>query len=222
MTFKIVREKESRIKETMRIMGMTDAPYWLSWLCFYTLINTIVTTCSWLVLIIKVIKFSEPFYIWLFFWLFGQAVFGQIVFLQSLFAGSKYAGIVSTVIYFCGVLVNSLINDDDVSHVNKMLGSLLPQVAIMQGSKVFANYEGTGIGLNESTANVMYNNYSFNSSLYMLFLDCLIYLVLGLYLDKVIPMDYGQRLKPWFLCSPSYYRCCRPARRRGVVMDRGD
>ena len=30
-----------------------------------------------------------------------------------------------------GVLVNSLIGADDVSHFNKMLGSLLPQVAIM-------------------------------------------------------------------------------------------
>ena len=32
MTFKIVREKENRAKETMRIMGMTDLPYWMSWL----------------------------------------------------------------------------------------------------------------------------------------------------------------------------------------------
>ena len=55
MTFKITREKESRIKETMRIMGMTDAPYWLSWFCFYTLINTIVTTCSYLVLTYNIV-----------------------------------------------------------------------------------------------------------------------------------------------------------------------
>ena len=55
MTFKITREKESRIKETMRIMGMTDTPYWLSWFCFYTLINTIVSTCSYLVLTISVV-----------------------------------------------------------------------------------------------------------------------------------------------------------------------
>ena len=50
MTFKIVREKETRIKETMRIMGMTDLPYWLSWLVFYTFVNTVVTTISWAIL----------------------------------------------------------------------------------------------------------------------------------------------------------------------------
>lgn len=76
MTFKIVREKESRTKETMRIMGMTDSPYWLSWFVFYTLINTIVTTICWAVLQVNVIQYSQRFYLWLFFWLYGQAVFG--------------------------------------------------------------------------------------------------------------------------------------------------
>ena len=55
MTFKIVRERESRTKETMRIMGMTDLPYWMSWFVFYTGLNTIVTTLAWLVLLDKVI-----------------------------------------------------------------------------------------------------------------------------------------------------------------------
>ena len=81
MTFKIVREKESRIKETMRIMGMTDLPYWLSWFVFYTVINTIVATLSWSTLMFKVVNYSEPMYVWLFIWLYGEAVFGQIVFL---------------------------------------------------------------------------------------------------------------------------------------------
>ena len=58
LTFKIVREKESRIKETMRIMGMTDLPYWMSWFVFYTIVNTIVTTLSWGILTINVIAYS--------------------------------------------------------------------------------------------------------------------------------------------------------------------
>lgn len=215
MTFKIVREKESRAKETMRIMGMTDLPYWMSWFLFYSAINTIVTTLAWGTLMIKVINYSQPMYLWIFFWLYGEAVFGQIIFLQSMFTGSKYAGIVSTVIYFCGVLVNKLIAGDTATKMQKVFASLLPQVALMQGSVVFANYEGTGVGLNLSTASVEYQNYSFNLSLWMLALDFLIFFFLGLYLDKVIPSDYGSRLSPWFLCTPSYYKCGRSQRRRG-------
>ena len=115
MVFKIVIEKESKAKETMRIMGMTDLPYWLSWLVFYTVINTLVSTLAWGTLMFKVINYSVPFYLWIFFWLYGQAVFGQIIFLQSMFTRSKYAGIVSTVIYFCGVLLNSVVSNDDVT-----------------------------------------------------------------------------------------------------------
>ena len=126
ITFKIVREKETRMKETMRIMGMTDLPYWLSWFVFYTMMNTIVTTMAWSFLLPSVVIYSNKGLMWLFLWLYGEAIFGQIIFLQSMFSGSKYAGIVSTIIYFCGVLVNSLLKGDDVTKTQKILASLLP------------------------------------------------------------------------------------------------
>ena len=34
-----------------------------------------------------------------------------------MFAGSKYAGIVSTIIYFCGVLVNKAITQEGTTQV---------------------------------------------------------------------------------------------------------
>ena len=134
MTFKIVREKETRAKETMRIMGMTDFPYWMSWFIFFTCINTVLTLLSWGILMIKVVNYTNPLYLFIFFWLYGEAVFGQIIFLQSMFSSSKYAGIVSTIVYFMGVLVNKLIMEDGVPRSSKLLASLLPQVALMQGS----------------------------------------------------------------------------------------
>jgi len=85
LTFKIVREKETRAKEIMLIMGMTDLPYWLSWFVFYTCINTVVSTLAWFFLLFNVINYSNPMYLWIFFWLYGEAVFGQIIFLQSMF-----------------------------------------------------------------------------------------------------------------------------------------
>ena len=41
-----------------------------------------------------------------------------------MFTGSKYAGIVSTVIYFAGVLLNKLINDNEISRSAKLSASL--------------------------------------------------------------------------------------------------
>ena len=126
-----------------------------------------------------------------------------------MFTGSKYAGIVSTVIYFCGVLVNKSIDGEGTTLAMKVLASLLPQVALMQGSAVFANYEGTGVGINYSTADVIYQEYSFNIALYMMTFDFLLFFFLGFYLDKVVPSDFGQRLHPCFCFMPSYYRRSR-------------
>ena len=84
----------------------------------------------------------------------------------------------------------------------------------MQGSACFAKYEGTGVGIDSTTSAVIFQNYSFNSALWMMALDFVLFFTLGLYMDKVIPSDYGQRLSPCFLCTPSYYRCCRKTRRR--------
>lgn len=145
-------------------------------------------------------------YLWMFFWLYGEAVFGQIIFLQALFTRSKYAGIVSTVIYFMGVIVNKSVTGDDVSRSSKMLASIFPQVCLMQGSNIFANYEATGVGLGSSTADVEYIGYSFRSALWMMFASFLIFTMLGLYLDKVVPQPFGKRLHPCFCFQRSYYQ----------------
>ena len=79
--FLIVKEKESRTKESCRMMGMTDLPYWMSWFAFYTIQNTLISFIACGVLCINVIKYGNKGYIFLYFWLFGQAVFGQIVLL---------------------------------------------------------------------------------------------------------------------------------------------
>ncbi len=48
--YRIVFEKVTKAKESMRIMGLTDFPYWASWICYYTIVNFIITTGVWLVL----------------------------------------------------------------------------------------------------------------------------------------------------------------------------
>lgn len=43
---KITIEKETKVKEAMKMMGLTDTPYWLSWFIMYVLIyGTISALC---------------------------------------------------------------------------------------------------------------------------------------------------------------------------------
>ena len=54
----IVKEKESRVKESMRIMGMSSISYWISWYIHYTIVSTIFCILAWAVLCINVLKYS--------------------------------------------------------------------------------------------------------------------------------------------------------------------
>ena len=40
--YRIVAEKENKVKESMRMMGLKDFPYWASWYTFYSANNTVI------------------------------------------------------------------------------------------------------------------------------------------------------------------------------------
>lgn len=72
----IVKEKEQKSKESMRMMGLNDFPYWLSWFAFYSIQSSIIALVGWLCLCINVIPDGGKGYIFLYLWLFGESVFG--------------------------------------------------------------------------------------------------------------------------------------------------
>ena len=57
-TYRIVAEKENKVKESMRMMGLKDFPYWASWYTYYTIINTLITIPTWLILHFGIISKS--------------------------------------------------------------------------------------------------------------------------------------------------------------------
>ena len=77
----IVSEKESRARESMKMMGLTDLSYWLSWACYYFIVVTIITGLVIGILSINVLKYSNRGLVFLFFWVFGLSLFGLVIFL---------------------------------------------------------------------------------------------------------------------------------------------
>jgi ATP-binding cassette subfamily A (ABC1) protein 5 len=49
-SYRIVAEKENKVKESMRMMGLRDTAYWLSWFSYYTLLNTTISFFTYLIL----------------------------------------------------------------------------------------------------------------------------------------------------------------------------
>ena len=204
-TFLIVREKESRTKESMRMMGMSDWPYWLSWFFYYTCINSVLTFIAWMIIIWTVISSSNPFIIWLYMWLYGEAIFGLIVFLQSFFNTSKYAGIVASLGYFFGQLADVPVQSATAPYGLKLFFSIFPQVAMQQNAVLFAAFEGAFTGVQFDSLFQTVDNFSFGAGLIMLILGFWFWTLLGLYLDAVLPKTYGDRLPAFFCCTRKFW-----------------
>ncbi|CDW85159.1 abc transporter family protein [Stylonychia lemnae] len=203
---KIVAEKESKARESMRMMGLTDFSYWLSWFTYYFLIVTIISALCIIILSINVFKYSDRAYIFLYFWVYGMSLFGFCIFLQSFFSTARVAAITGTLAYFCTWFVSQAVADPSVSTLSKNLASLLSTVAVSLGSTNLGLFEINGQGVNSETAKNYYNNYSFEDCIIMMAISFFLFLTIGLYLDNVLPSAFGLR-KPWYYFVTRGYWC---------------
>lgn len=123
--YRIVQEKESRVKESMKMMGLSDKAYWASWFTYYTTVNFVISFLSWAMLngIWKMMKQIKGFpdivvmkdtgdgVIFLTLFLYGQSLFGLVLIIQSLFSRARSAAITTTIVYFGSSILFVLIEE---------------------------------------------------------------------------------------------------------------
>jgi ATP-binding cassette subfamily A (ABC1) protein 3 len=205
MISRIVSEKESKARESMKMMGMSDTPYWLSWFTYYLIVVTIISILCIIILSINVVVYSSKGIIFAYFWIFGMSIFGMIIFLQSFFLRARTAAVSGTLVYFATSFVSSTLSATTTSETAKNAASILSTVAVNLGCTNFGTFEASGIGLTSSNINATYENYRFSMCLGMMVVSCLVFLVIGLYLDNVLPSAFGLK-QPWYFpVSPTFW-----------------
>ena len=153
---RIVSEKETKAREGMKMMGLTDFPYWLSWFVYYFLIMTIISLVSLLLVARNVFEFSNKGFIFLFFWLYGASLFGFSLLISSMFSRARVASISGTLLYFISSFVDAAVSSTTVSEGAKTAASLLPTVSIYRGCYNLGKYESSGIGVTSENASDIY------------------------------------------------------------------
>ena len=143
----IVSEKESKARESMKMMGLTDFSYWLSWWVYYVIIVTIISALVILVLSFNVFTYSNRGLIFLYIWIFGLSLFGLAVFLSAFFSKARVAAISGTLVYFGTSFADVTVSKPTVEMANKSLASLLTTVAVSRGSEVLGKFETSGVGV---------------------------------------------------------------------------
>jgi hypothetical protein len=80
LCYRMVSEKETRVKESMQMMGLSEWAFWTSWFVYYFVINVIISTSCTFVLYRWLLNHTPFITLWLFFFVFGLSLFGFTVF----------------------------------------------------------------------------------------------------------------------------------------------
>uniref|UniRef100_A0AAQ4R8J7 P-type phospholipid transporter n=1 Tax=Gasterosteus aculeatus aculeatus TaxID=481459 RepID=A0AAQ4R8J7_GASAC len=218
MTVKsIVLEKELRLKETLKAMGVDNGVIWYT--CFIDSFVMMTASTALLTFIIiggKVLNYSNPVLVFFFLLTFTVATIMQCFLMSVFFNKANVAAACSGIIYFTLYLPHVLCFawQDRITKNIKLAASLLSPVAFGFGTEYLSRYEEQGLGLqwdNIMTSPLEKDTYSFLTSILMMVFDAVLYGVLAWYLDNVFPGQYGIGRPFYFPFQPSYWKTQTPS-----------
>lgn len=217
----LVMEKELRIKEGMKMMGLTDTVYNLHWFIVTFVQMTLVSILITLVTGSSVFEYSNKIYVFFYFEIFGLTIMTMCFLLATLFSRSKTAALLGPVIFFATFFPYYAVNDPQFSMSAKSATCLLAPACFALGAEVFAQYEGGMVGIQTSNINQQANNFTYTACVGMMIFDVFLYGFLAWYMDKVIPSEYGTPLPFYFVFLPSYWCSStgQPKRKRRTWWD---
>ncbi|XP_072159520.1 cholesterol transporter ABCA5 [Bemisia tabaci] len=218
----IVGEKEKKIKEGMKIMGLRDSVFWLSWFIIYAVFVSALSVISVVLLFsLNVFQHTSPLLIFLLILLYSFSIIMFSFMLTPLFDKARTAGILGnfvvnmvSLLYFIQVFVK------ESSSITLWLVSLISSsgFALALDKALVLDLSGKGVSL-ENLWSDGNGGIPFGGSLIMMALDIVIYGLLAYYLDSVVPSEYGTKRSIFFCLYPSFW-CTKPkASKRHIDAD---
>uniref|UniRef100_A0A3Q3L4U2 P-type phospholipid transporter n=1 Tax=Mastacembelus armatus TaxID=205130 RepID=A0A3Q3L4U2_9TELE len=218
MTVKsIVLEKELRLKETLKAMGVGNGVIWSTWFIDSFIMMTASTALlTSIIMGGKVLNYSDPILVFFFLLSFTIATIMQCFLMSVFFNKANLAAACSGIIYFTLYLPHILCFawQDRVTKNMKLAASLLSPVAFGFGTEYLSRYEEQGLGLqwdNIQTSPLEKDTYSFLTSILLMIFDAALYAILAWYLDNVFPGQYGIGRPFYFPFQPSYWQRAAPS-----------
>uniref|UniRef100_A0A4W5PPM8 P-type phospholipid transporter n=1 Tax=Hucho hucho TaxID=62062 RepID=A0A4W5PPM8_9TELE len=211
----VVYEKEARLKETMRIMGLGTGQLWVSW--FISSLVPFLVSAGLLIALLKwgdILPYSNPAVVFFFLTAFATATIMQCFLISTFFSRANLAAACGGLIYFALYLpyVLCVAWRDHLTTTHRVLASLFSPVAFGFGCEYFSQYEEQGVGIqwfNLHSSPMEGDTYNFTTSIIMLHIDACIYALATWYIEAVFPAvfpgEYGVP-RPWnFVFSLNYW-----------------
>ncbi|KAK9754118.1 ABC transporter [Popillia japonica] len=216
----IVGEKENKIKEGMKIMGLRDSVFWLSWFIIYGIFVLFLSViCCVLLFTLRVFTNTNFLLIFLLVLLYSLSIIMFGFMITPFFDKSRTAGIlgnfavnIMSLLYFTQVFV------DHHNPTAFWIASLISSTgfALAMDKALVMDLSGKGVTFENLWSGP---GMPFGGSLIMMGLDIVLYGFLAYYLDCVIPSEHGTKRSPFFCFKPSYW--CPKKHPRGLPLLNG-
>ena len=202
--YRMVGDKETKIKESMKIMGLEEGQYFLSYFIQYSVIN-IFTSLINAGLFTCFLDCIPYYYLFVTLLLWSLNVFALIYFFQSFIDKTKIALVLSLVIYFMMYCVSLACMFEGGSMVWKIVLSLFPQVCLNNGILLFSKFQYHFRTFKDREFLDIYTTFSVGIMFLMFVVDFFLFLFLGFYLNNVLPHDFGIRKPFYFICTSDFW-----------------
>ena len=204
----IVVEKELKLREGMKMMGLTDFTYWSSWLVTHWM-SSLITVTSMTLIGIYPFEYTNQGLQFLFYsvWVLSNILFNFMI--TTWFDRSLIATVVSLFIYNLSIQPSIQIRIVQPEGSAAWLWTcILPAGSLNMWGHVLSQLELTKDGITAKTwsKSVVENaDVSARSIFAITIFNCFFYGFLTFYFDNVLPKEFGQRKPPWFLFMKSYW-----------------
>ncbi|XP_011787749.1 PREDICTED: ATP-binding cassette sub-family A member 12 [Colobus angolensis palliatus] len=209
---KLVYEKDLRLHEYMKMMGVNSCSHFFAWLI--ESVGFLLVTIVILIIILKlgnILPKTNGFILFLYFSDYSFSVIAMSYLISVFFNNTNIAALIGSLIYIIAffpfiVLVTV---ENELSYVVKVFMSLLSPTAFSYASQYIARYEEQGIGLqweNMYSSPVQDDTTSFGWLCCLILADSFIYFLIAWYVRNVFPGTYGMAAPWYFPILPSYWK----------------
>ncbi|CAG5129798.1 unnamed protein product [Candidula unifasciata] len=217
----IVLEKERRLKESMKMMGINNWLHWVAWFTKHFLFLLISVTIMTIFYTVKldatkgsVVARTHPAIVFIYLICFSVATITFCFAVSVFFAKANTAAAVGGILFFCLYIPYFFLQRrySSLTWMSKVVACLDFQVAMSFGGTLLGMFEGVGEGIhfdNLSKGVSVDDGFSMLTVLIMLLVDSLIHCFIAWYVEAVFPGEYGVPQPFYFLFLPSYWGCCR-------------
>lgn len=225
----IVQEKEKKLKEYMRMMGLSSWLHWTAWFLLFFLFLLVTVSFMTLLFCVKVKKdvavltHSDPSLVLVFLICFAISSISFSFMVSTFFSKANMAAAVGGCLYFFTYIPYFFVAPryNWMTLSQKLLSCILSNVAMAMGAQLIGKFEAKGTGVQWqdllSPVNVD-DDFCFGQVLGMLLFDSVLYGLVTWYVEAIFPGQFGVP-QPWyFFITPSYW-CVRPRRVLGKEED---